>query len=168
MKSTDFNLPGHTLADSVEPRLARPLQRPGAAPATPNCNPDPPDVGAASQSVITQFTSTTATTIHNATHDAVTTVPEGSIVHDFVTVTGVAGKPVPTGTVKIDWFTNSDCTGNPATTSAAIALVPNADNAHGRRDELPAGPARAGELRLQGALPGRPGEPGLHGVRRAL
>ena len=88
-----------------------------------NCNPDPPTNGAASQSVITQIPSTTATTIHNAAHAAVTAVPAGSTVHDFVTVSGSAGNPVPTGTVTLDWFTNNTCTGTPASTSAELPLA---------------------------------------------
>src|SRR5580765_1957823 len=90
------------------------------SPAPSNCNPNPPNVGAASQSVLARRASTTATTIHNAAHGAVTVVSAGasSIVHDFVAVTGDAGQPSPSGNVLIDFFTNDQCAGNPMVTSA--------------------------------------------------
>src|SRR5262249_40046080 len=43
-------------------------------------------------------------------------------VHDFVTVTGQPGAPVPTGNVTVDWFLNGTCTGPPAATSAVTPL----------------------------------------------
>ena len=69
VKAADFGLPGHVLADPADAELARPLQRPrpGHRPTT-NCNPNPPDVGAASQTIVTQLPSTTTTDIHNAAH----------------------------------------------------------------------------------------------------
>src|SRR4051812_44827117 len=101
VKAVDFNLAGHILSDEVSLGWHDLCNDP-AKTGNSNCNPDPPTVGAASQTVITQIPSTTATTIHNAAHAAVTTVPAGSTVHDFVTVSGSAGNPIPTGTVTFD------------------------------------------------------------------
>ena len=157
VKAADFNLPGHALPDAVTvgwhdlcngprsrtPRTRRQLRVAATATPTRRLN------GAASQAIVTQLPSTTATTIHNAAHAPVTAVAAGSIVHDSVTVSGGAGSPVPTGTVTIDWFTNNTCTGAPVTTSAAA----DARQRHGRRDRLPAGPAGGRSVRLQGALP---------------
>ena len=63
---------------------------------------------------------TVSTTIHDAGHAAVTAVPRGTTVHDFVRVTGPSG--TPTGTVTIDWFLNGTCTGSPSVTSGPFAL----------------------------------------------
>ena len=43
-----------------------------------NCNPNPPNVAAASQTLIQQLASTTATDIHNAAHAVVTAVAVGT------------------------------------------------------------------------------------------
>jgi hypothetical protein len=71
---------------------------------------------------VVQTTPTVSTTIHNSGHTAVTSVAVGSTVHDFVSVGGGTGNPVPTGNVTIDWFLNGTCTGSPASTSVAVAL----------------------------------------------
>jgi uncharacterized repeat protein (TIGR01451 family) len=144
VKPTDFNLPGHVLADSVNLNW-QDVCNGTAAPGNPtpgggNCNPNPPPVGAASQTIVEQLPSTTQTTIHNAAHSAVLAIAAGSTVHDLVTVSGGAGNPVPTGTVKIDWFTNNTCTGNPVTTSPSLALV----NGEVDATAFPQGPLAAG------------------------
>jgi hypothetical protein len=72
------------------------------------------------QVVDTQLSSTTTTAIHSAAHAAVTTVESGSIVHDFVAVTGQAGQPAPSGNVTIDWFTNNACTATPSASSGSV------------------------------------------------
>jgi hypothetical protein len=72
--------------------------------------------------VLALLTPTVSTTIHNAAHAAVTTVPVGTTVHDFVKVDGGTGNPVPTGSVTVDWFTNGACSGPPVATSAATPL----------------------------------------------
>ena len=73
---------------------------------------------------VLQLESTTATQIHNAAHQVVTTVEAGSIVHDFVTVTGQPNQPTPTGDVIVDWFTNGTCSGEvPAASSGNEPLV---------------------------------------------
>jgi hypothetical protein len=87
-----------------------------------NCDPNPTPTSASSLATVTQLSSSTATDIHNAAHQVVTTVEVGSTVHDFVTVTGEAGKPNPSGNVTIDWFLNATCEAPAATTSAPIAL----------------------------------------------
>ena len=73
---------------------------------------------------VLQLKSTIATQIHNAAHQVVTTVEAGSIVHDFVTVTGQPNQPTPTGDVIVDWFTNGTCSGEvPAANSGNEPLV---------------------------------------------
>src|SRR5262249_20605960 len=92
-----------------------------------NCNPNPPSVGAASQSTLVRRASQTATAIHNAAHGTVTVGAAGSTVHDSVSVSTndpSALQPIPSGNVTIDWFTNGQCSGAPATTSAPTALDP--------------------------------------------
>src|SRR5206468_2365250 len=42
------------------------------------------------------------TDIHNASHQVVTAVASGAMVHDFITVTGPSS-----GNVTVDWFTNN-------------------------------------------------------------
>ena len=64
--------------------------------------------------------SATATDIHNAAHQVVTAVAVGTTVHDFVTVTGQPGAPVPTGNVNVDWFLNGTCAGAPAANSGSV------------------------------------------------
>jgi uncharacterized repeat protein (TIGR01451 family) len=87
--------------------------------------------------------STTTTQIHSAAHQVVTTVEAGSIVHDFVTVTGQPNQPTPTGDVVVDWFTNGTCSGGvPAASSGNEPLV------NGRVDEtsFSQGPLAAGSF----------------------
>ena len=121
VQAADFALPGHLLSDSADltwhDNCDDPLHT-----GNSNCVSAPPTVGAGSQTVVTALTSTTATTIHNAAHQAVTAVAVGTTVHDFVTVTGQPGNPVPTGNVTIDWFLNNTCTAPIQQTSAPIAL----------------------------------------------
>src|SRR5262249_27715603 len=86
----------HSLCDGISPN---------------NCDPSDTPSQARSSSVVTQLASTTSTQIHNAAHQVVTSVPAGSTVHDFVTVTGQPGHQPPTGTVTLNWFTNNGCSG---------------------------------------------------------
>jgi hypothetical protein len=159
VKATDFNLAGHILSDSVSlgwHDVCNGTSAPGSpAPGGGNCNPDPPDVGAASQSIITQLPSTTATTIHSAAHGAVLTVPAGTTVHDLAVVDGGQGNPVPTGTVTLDWFTNDTCTGAPATTSAPLALL----NGQVDATAFPQGPLAAGAYGFKAHYQGDPANP---------
>ena len=53
-----------------------------------------------------------------------TAVAVGTTVHDFVTVTGQPGSPVPTGNVTIDWFLNGDCSGAPAVERGPVGRSP--------------------------------------------
>ena len=76
----------------------------------------------------------TATDIHNATHDTVTTVRAGTPVHDQATVTGTAFG-TPTGTVSFRWFTNGTCSGD--SVSAGSASVNGAGIAHPSDVETP-------------------------------
>ncbi len=56
----------------------------------------------------------------------VTAVAVGSTVHDFVSVTGQPGAPVPTGNVNVDWFLNGTCAGAPAATSGSVGPLDGA------------------------------------------
>jgi len=78
-----------------------------------------------SQTTLQKLPSSTSTTIHNAAHQAVTTVEAGTTVHDFVSVTGGAGNPTPTGTVNVKWFTNNSCTGSAQSSSGNVSLAGN-------------------------------------------
>ena len=79
-----------------------------------NCVANPPDVPAQSSTTVQQLGSSTATQIHNAAHQVVTSATPGDVVHDFVTVTGQSGKPNPTGNVLVERFANTGCTGTAA------------------------------------------------------
>src|SRR5580765_2591707 len=119
VQAADFALPNHQLKDDGLLGWHDVCNDP-AGTGNSNCNPNPPVVGAASLSAITQLPSQTATEIHNAQHQAVTTVVAGTTVHDFVTVTGQGGQPAPSGNVNIDWFLNGTCTGAPAVNSGSV------------------------------------------------
>jgi len=93
-----------------------------------NCVGNPPNVGAASRSVVVRRASVTSTTIHNAAHGPVTVVDAGSLVHDFAAVTTndpSVLQPMPSGTVTVDFFTGNQCLGNPVATSTPIPLGAN-------------------------------------------
>jgi hypothetical protein len=117
--AADFGLPGHQLRDTASLGWHDLCDDPLAT-GNSNCNANPPNVGAASLSLIQALLSTTATAIHNAAHQTVTTVAAGTTVHDSVTVSGQAGQPNPTGNVNIDWFLNGTCTGAAAANSGSV------------------------------------------------
>jgi hypothetical protein len=120
VQAGDFGLAGHNLRDDAALGWHDLCDHPSG-----NCNPNPPDSAAASLSLITKLTSSTATAIHNASHQTVMAVGVGTTVHDFVTVTGQGGQPAPSGNVNIDWFLNGDCSGAPAANSGNVGpLVP--------------------------------------------
>jgi hypothetical protein len=85
VQASDFNLPGHVLTDSAELTWHDLCNDPGGT-GNSNCVNNPPVSGAGSQTLVNGLPSTTATTIHNAAHGAVTTVAVGTTVHDLVTV----------------------------------------------------------------------------------
>ena len=95
-------------------------------------------------------TSTTTEIHNNAGGGAVTSVPEGTTVHDFVTVTGVPGQPGPAGTVDVQWFTNGGCT-QPFATHKIETLVPDAGGGFSTVDatDFPQGPLVAGHYSFQ-------------------
>ncbi|HEY1267615.1 MAG TPA: kelch repeat-containing protein [Candidatus Binatia bacterium] len=62
-----------------------------------------------------------ATDIHDASHNVVSSVAAGTMVHDKATVSGGVG--TPTGSVTFTWFANGTCSGTPAQTSGALALT---------------------------------------------
>ena len=80
----------------------------------------------------------TATTIHDASHNAITTAPLGSTVHDRAAVTDGATGFNPTGNVSFTFYTSPDCTTGDSG-AGTVAL----DNgvAHPSNDE---GPLAAG------------------------
>jgi len=121
VQPADSTLPGHQLRDDAQLIWHDLCDDPNGT-GNSSCNPGPLIASAVSQTVVSQLASSTSTDIHNAAHAVVTAVAAGSIVHDFVTVTGIPGNPPPTGNVTLDWFTNDQCAGPPAATSGPIAL----------------------------------------------
>src|SRR5215212_8578416 len=101
----DFALLSHQLRDDASLGWHDVCNDP-AATGNSNCNANPPNVGAASLTLVQKLPSETATDIHNAQHQVVTAVAAGSTVHDFVTVTS-AGNAPPGGNVAVDWFLNN-------------------------------------------------------------
>ncbi len=73
-------------------------------------------------SVTVRCSAAVTTTIHDAVHGPVTSVPAGTAVHDQATVTGGSG--TPTGTVTFSWFTNGACATPAAATSTPVPLDP--------------------------------------------
>jgi hypothetical protein len=109
----DFGLPGHTLTDTASLTWHDLCDDPLGTGAT-NCVANPPDVSAQSSTTVQQLGSSTATQIHNAAHQVVTSAAPGDVVHDFVSVTGQSGKPNPTGNVLVERFANTGCSGTAA------------------------------------------------------
>jgi hypothetical protein len=123
VQPADYGLSGHTLTDTASLTWHDLCDDPAGTGNT-NCVMSPPDASAEGSTTVQQLSSTTATEIHNAAHQVVTTVEVGTTVHDFVTVTGQPGSPFPSGNVTIEWFGNSTCT-DPAAASTTVALAAN-------------------------------------------
>jgi hypothetical protein len=68
--------------------------------------------------------SSVVTTIHNASHAAITTATPGDTVHDKATVTGIQGF-TPTGTVDFTFFTGGDCTTGTSAAAGTVSLDAN-------------------------------------------
>ena len=66
-------------------------------------------------------TATVATSIHDASHAVVTSVPTGTTVHDAATVSGSLG--TPTGNVDFTFYTSGNCTTGASASGTGIALV---------------------------------------------
>ena len=94
---------------------------------TPGCSETANHNQATASADINPLDTQTVTTIHDAGHNAVTSVPIGSTVHDFVSVTDVLpNEPAPQGNVTVDFFSNGSCSGEvPDETSAPTPLDPN-------------------------------------------
>jgi len=120
VQAADFTLSGHTLTDTAALTWHDLCDDPAGTGDT-NCVANPPDVTAESSTTVQQLGSSTATQIHDSGHNVVTSAAAGDVVHDFVTVTGQSGSPIPTGNVTIEWFSNGGCTGA-AATSTTVAL----------------------------------------------
>ena len=120
VQSADYGQPGHTLGDTASLTWHDQCNDP-AGTGNSNCVADPADATAESHTTVARLQSTATTAIHNPGHATVTTVEAGTSVHDFVTVSGQPGHPIPSGNVTIDWFLNGACTGSP-TTSSTVAL----------------------------------------------
>ena len=99
VQPADFNLANHQLTDT-----ASVAWNDQCTSASPNCTTDPLENTAGASAIVVKLPSATATDIHNAAHAVVTSVAVGTTVHDFVTVTGQAGAPVPTGNVNVIGF----------------------------------------------------------------
>jgi len=70
--------------------------------------------------------------IHGEGHVPVTSVPEGSVVHDKAFVLAAAGTPAqvagPTGVVVFHRYSNADCTGTPADETVALGVDGTAES----------------------------------------
>ena len=100
---------------------------------------------AGASTIVSKLDSSTLTAIHNASHTVVTAAAAGVVVHDFITVNGQPGSPVPSGTVSLAWFTNGTCAGS-AASSKNETLTGN-----GTVDatDFPQGPLAAGKYSFQ-------------------
>jgi hypothetical protein len=135
VQAADYGLPGHVLSDT-----ATLTWQDTCSPASPNCSLGNKMNTASSQANVNQPNATVSTTIHNSSHQGVTTVEAGSTVHDFVSVTSSPGAPVPTGNVSIDWLTNGSCSRNPAANSGSVGVLDGSGNSMppaSRRDRSP-------------------------------
>ncbi|HEY1267653.1 MAG TPA: kelch repeat-containing protein [Candidatus Binatia bacterium] len=82
-----------------------------------------PAIGACEPLTVSKVDPSSFTTdIHNASHNAVTSVDAGTTVHDKATLTANGALPLPTGNVTFKWFENGTCSGSPAQTSGSFAL----------------------------------------------
>ena len=133
VQAADFALPNHQLRDDVSLGWHDLCNDPAGTGNT-NCNPNPPNNGASSLALIQQLGSSTATDIHNAAHQVVTSVPLGSTVHDFVTVTG---QPGPPRRPAMSPSTGSTTTRAPAIRPPPAATSPSAPVARSTRPASP-------------------------------
>jgi len=124
VQAADFGLTNHQLKDDAALGWHDLCNDP-AGTQNDNCNPEPPATNASSLAVVQQLGSATDTVIHKFPHQVVTAVAAGTAVHDFVTVTGQPGKPLPTGNIFLQWFTNGACTLPATNTSGTIPLDGN-------------------------------------------
>jgi hypothetical protein len=115
----DYNLPNHTLTDTATLTWNNTCAFPGD-----NCTTANQTKTAEGSAVVQLLQSSTATTIHDANHQPVTAVPTGTVVHDFVSVTGQPQQPTPTGNVLIERFSNRSCSGAVAG-STTVPLTAN-------------------------------------------
>ncbi len=148
VQAADFNLPNHRLTDAAS------VNWNNTCVSNPDndCTTLPQTAGAGSSALVDKLQTTTATDIHNAAHQTVTLVEARSTVHDFVSVTGQPGNPVPSGNVNIDWFLNGDCSGVPQSNSGSIGPL---ERRPVRRDRLRVHGEQSGLPGVQGALSGR-------------
>jgi uncharacterized repeat protein (TIGR01451 family) len=84
---------------------------------------------------VTKADSTTATTIHDSDHGAVTSVALGSTVHDSASVSSANDSFDPTGNVSFVFYSNADCTGEGA--SAGSKALDTSGVADGSSSEGP-------------------------------
>jgi hypothetical protein len=89
---------------------------------TDNCPSGDQQAMSGSGATVVRRPSSVDAVIHDADHNEVTAVDQGTPVHESVTVSGPPDGPTPHGSVTIDFFKNDSCTGDPAATSGRIAL----------------------------------------------
>src|SRR5262249_16396795 len=98
---------------------------------------------------VNKHDSSTATEIHDAAHNVVTSVSSGSTVHDKATVTGIAAF-TPTGSVTFTFYTAaSNCSG--ASVSAGTVTLDSNGVAHPSSSE---GPLQPGSYSFQATYSG--------------
>ena len=84
----------------------------------------------------TKLTPTVVTDIHNASEQVVTSVPEGSVVHDKATVSGSG--PMPTGNVDFTFFMGANCSAS--SSASGVSVVDGAGVAHPSTSQGPLTP----------------------------
>jgi uncharacterized repeat protein (TIGR01451 family) len=79
--------------------------------------------GSCEQLTATKLASTVATDVHNSGHQAITSAPIGTTVHDHATVSGSAAGGTPTGDVVFAIYSQSNCDGENSTSSDPVTLA---------------------------------------------
>jgi hypothetical protein len=125
VQAADYALPSHQLAD-----VASLTWNDTCTPNATGCSATDQTATASASAVVQLLPASVSTSIHDGAHGTVAAIGPNITVHDFGTVSGAAGKPIPTGTVTLEWFTNGGCT-----TAAASSTVGPLDGA-GRFDAV--------------------------------
>ncbi len=86
---------------------------------------------------INKLTPNVSTTIHDATHNPVTTINVNTVVHDSATVGGTGG--TPTGTVDFTWYTNGTCSAGATSSGTGVALFAGVADPSGTQTPAAAG-----------------------------
>jgi uncharacterized repeat protein (TIGR01451 family) len=125
VQAADFNLPDHTLDDSVTVGFTEVCTGPGSS----DCPIGPQTSNAGSSTEVQQYPTSTATTVQSGGTGVTAPLALGSSVTDQATVSGT-GAGTPTGTVDFTFFANANCngTGTSAGTGTLSSGVANSNS----------------------------------------